>query len=126
MKVIKLSANSFNKQIKEFMKIISDKSKSFVLIVRSPHCGHCVSMAESWEKAKKKASKKRGLVVIEMSIDVAQHLINKHGNLLNIGKILDGITGVPEIRKFPKGPNAEHVSFDDSRTVENLEQFLTS
>lgn len=110
----------FNKNMKKVLDLIKKKKETYIVLVSSPRCGHCIALKETWEKVKKK--KNKNIHIIEIDADVAAHLLSDHSYVPELKKLFEGYQhGVPFISRSEFGDVSE---FQGERNVEELLQFM--
>ena len=122
MPVINLKDDStFNAKMKKILKITKNKSIPYIVLVSSPHCGHCISLQKAWKAAADIIKKKKW--IIQINADVAAHLLSEHSDNPLLKKLLKGYgNGVPFISKFSNNAISE---FNGERNIEELVGFMS-
>jgi protein disulfide-isomerase A6 len=96
----------------DFAKIALDETKDVLVEFYAPWCGHCKSLAPTYEKLAKAYASEKGVVIANVDADDASNkgLASRYG-----------VSGFPTIKFFPKGNKAG----EDYNGGRDLEDFVT-
>ncbi|CAG8603017.1 7388_t:CDS:2 [Paraglomus occultum] len=96
-----------------FDGIVLDEKKNVLVEFYAPWCGHCKSLAPTYEKVAKTFSPESECVVANLDATVHKELGEKYG-----------VKGFPTIKFFPKGEDKTPIDYDKSRSEEDFVKYL--
>lgn len=110
--------------------------KPFVLLVTAEWCGHCrvfkpeINKAVKSLKQKKSTKQRGGAILVDMSDEVASHLMNTHQNHLLGSLLQNNVTGFPAmlaVNKINDSTNTMALThFNGQRNARSVEDFLVN
>ncbi|KAI5658597.1 hypothetical protein M9H77_27390 [Catharanthus roseus] len=103
--VVVLSPENFN-------EIVLDETKDVLVEFYAPWCGHCKSLAPTYEKVATAFKLEDGVVIANLDADKYKDLAEKYG-----------ISGFPTLKFFPKGNKAGE-DYEGGRDLEDFVSFI--
>lgn len=97
---------------KSFNDIVLDNTKDVLLEFYAPWCGHCKSLAPTYEKLGESFSGVPSVIIAKIDA-TANDIDPKYG-----------VRGFPTIKFFPADNKNEPVDYNGDRTLEDLKQFV--
>ncbi|XP_062210036.1 protein disulfide isomerase-like 2-2 [Phragmites australis] len=95
-----------------FESIVLDESKYVLVEFYAPWCGHCKSLAPTYEKLASVFKLDEGVVIANLDADKHKDLAEKYG-----------VTGFPTLKFFPKG-NKIGEDYDGGRDLGDFVKFI--
>ncbi|XP_062143972.1 probable protein disulfide-isomerase A6 [Alnus glutinosa] len=103
--VVVLTADSFN-------EIVLDETKDVLVEFYAPWCGHCKSLAPTYEKVATAFKREEDVVIANLDSDKYKDLAEKYG-----------VTGYPTLKFFPKSNKAGE-DYDAGRDLDDFVNFI--
>ncbi|XP_066306280.1 protein disulfide isomerase-like 2-2 [Miscanthus floridulus] len=95
-----------------FDSIVLDEAKDVLVEFYAPWCGHCKSLAPTYEKVASVFKLDEGVVIANLDADKYRDLAEKYG-----------VTGFPTLKFFPKGNKAGE-DYDGGRDLGDFVKFI--
>lgn len=95
-----------------FDEVVMDKSKDVLVEFYAPWCGHCKSLASTYEKVAAAFRLEEGVVIANLDADKHRDLAEKYG-----------ISGFPTLKFFPKN-NKDGEDYEGGRDLDDFVNFI--
>ncbi|CAN0888929.1 Probable protein disulfide-isomerase A6 [Linum grandiflorum] len=95
-----------------FDEVVLDDSKDVLVEFYAPWCGHCKTLAPTYEKVATAFKSEDGVVIANLDADKYKDLAEKYG-----------VSGFPTLKFFPKGNKAGE-DYDGGRDLEDFVTFI--
>lgn len=95
-----------------FEEVVLDKSKDVLVEFYAPWCGHCKSLAPTYEKVATAFKLEEGVVIANLDADKYKDFGEKYG-----------VSGFPTLKFFPKG-NKDGEDYEGGRDLEDFVTFI--
>ena len=95
-----------------FDEIVLDQNKDVLVEFYAPWCGHCKSLAPTYEKVATVFKQEEGVVIANLDADAHKALGEKYG-----------VSGFPTLKFFPKDNKAGH-DYDGGRDLDDFVSFI--
>ncbi|RLN22703.1 protein disulfide isomerase-like 2-2 [Panicum miliaceum] len=95
-----------------FDSVVLDETKDVLVEFYAPWCGHCKSLAPTYEKVASVFKLDEGVVIANLDADKHRDLAEKYG-----------VTGFPTLKFFPKGNKAGE-DYDGGRDLGDFVKFI--
>ncbi|GAA0155065.1 chaperone [Lithospermum erythrorhizon] len=103
--VVVLSSDNFD-------QIVLDETKDVLVEFYAPWCGHCKSLAPTYEKVASAFKNEEDVVIANLDADKHKDLAEKYG-----------VSGFPTLKYFPKGNKAGE-DYDGGRDLDDFVTFI--
>ncbi|XP_074320950.1 protein disulfide-isomerase like 2-1 [Silene latifolia] len=112
VKIAALPSNVVVLSTDNFDEIVLDKSKDVLVEFYAPWCGHCKSLAPTYEKFATAFKLEGDVVIANLDADKYKDLAEKYG-----------ISGFPTLKFFPKN-NKDGEDYDGGRDLDDFVSFI--
>ncbi|ONI04305.1 hypothetical protein PRUPE_6G315000 [Prunus persica] len=112
---VKISAAPSNVAVltqDNFNEVVLDETKDVLVEFYAPWCGHCKSLAPTYEKVATAFKLEEGVVIANLDADKYKDLAEKYG-----------VSGFPTLKFFPKN-NKEGEEYGGGRDLEDFVDFI--
>ncbi|KAI5326336.1 hypothetical protein L3X38_035410 [Prunus dulcis] len=112
---VKISATPSNVAVltqDNFNEVVLDETKDVLVEFYAPWCGHCKSLAPTYEKVATAFKLEEGVVIANLDADKYKDLAEKYG-----------VSGFPTLKFFPKN-NKEGEEYGGGRDLEDFVDFI--
>ncbi|KAI4365711.1 hypothetical protein MLD38_021675 [Melastoma candidum] len=103
--VVVLTSDTFN-------EVVLDETKDVLVEFYAPWCGHCKSLAPTYEKVATAFKSEEDVVIANLDADKYKDLAEKYG-----------VSGYPTLKFFPKG-NKEGEDYEGGRDLDDFVSFI--
>ncbi|XP_048137692.1 probable protein disulfide-isomerase A6 [Rhodamnia argentea] len=95
-----------------FNEVVLDKTKDVLVEFYAPWCGHCKSLAPTYEKVAAAFKSEQAVVIANLDADKYKDLAEKYG-----------VSGFPTLKFFPKN-NKDGEEYDGGRDLDDFVNFI--